>query len=66
MGKELIDANERYVSGVYEAVSELKQRGAGRHDLDVPAAGLLDPGVELDEIYATAHQDNLEWAYDEI
>jgi len=66
MGKELIDANERYVSGVYEAVGELKKHGAGRHELDVPAAGLLDPGVELDEIYAAAHQENLEWAYDEI
>jgi cyclase len=66
MGKELIDANERYVSGVYEAVAEQKRQGARRHRLDVPAASLLGPGTVLDEVYTAAHQANLEWAYDEV
>ena len=66
MGKELIDANERYVSGVYEAVAELKKRGVERHDLEVPADGLLPAGVELDAVYAAAHRENLEWAFDEL
>jgi len=32
----------------------------------VPAADLLGPGVTLDEVYADAHQANLEWAWDEV
>jgi len=32
----------------------------------VPAAGLLDEGVELDETYRNAHRDNLTWAWDEV
>ncbi len=66
MGKELIDANERYVSGVYEAVRELKERGAGRHELDVPPEDLLGPEVDLDDVYEAAHRENLEWVYDEV
>ncbi len=65
LGKELIDANERYLTGVYEAVADLKRRGADRHELDVPAATLLPPGVELDEVYQAAHRRNLEFAWDE-
>jgi glyoxylase-like metal-dependent hydrolase (beta-lactamase superfamily II) len=66
MGKELIEANERYINGVYDAVAEQKQRGVERHELDVPAASLLASGVELGEVYRTAHRENLEWAYDEV
>lgn len=66
MGKELIDANERYVTGVYEAVRELKARGAGRHELEVPMATLLGPDIDLDDADETAHRENLEWAYDEV
>jgi cyclase len=66
MGKELIDANERYVSGVYEAVAEQKQQGVRRQQVVVPASDLLGADVRLDEVYADAHQANLEWAWDEI
>jgi len=66
MGKELIDANERYISGVYAAVAEQKQRGVGRDSVDVPAAAFLPPGAELDAVYAAAHEENLAWAYDEL
>ncbi|HZL64147.1 MAG TPA: MBL fold metallo-hydrolase [Thermoleophilia bacterium] len=66
MGKKIIDANERYITGVYAAVAEQKRTGAGRHELDVPAAGLLAEGVELDETYRSAHRDNLTWAWDEV
>jgi len=66
MGKELIDANERYLSGVYEAVAEQKRQGVSRKQVLVPAADLLGPDVRLDEVYADAHQANLEWAWDEV
>jgi len=66
MGKELIDRNERYIDGVYAAVAGLKQRGAGRHELDVPVEDLVGPGVELGAAYRTVHRENLEWAYDEV
>jgi glyoxylase-like metal-dependent hydrolase (beta-lactamase superfamily II) len=65
MGKELIDANERYLSGVYEAVAKAKERGVERHDLDVPVADLLAPGVEVGSTYRLAHRENVEWAFDE-
>jgi hypothetical protein len=32
----------------------------------VRAADLLGPDVRLDEVYADAHQANLEWAWDEV
>jgi glyoxylase-like metal-dependent hydrolase (beta-lactamase superfamily II) len=66
MGKELIDANERYVTGLYAAVAKQKRDGVSRHHLLVPAADLLGPDVKLDEVYADAHQANLEWAWDEV
>ena len=66
MGKELIDANERYLNGVFEAVAEQKRQGVKRDRLVVPAASVLGEGVALDEVYADAHQENLEWAFDEL
>jgi cyclase len=66
MGRALIDANERYISAVYEAVAAAKKAGVGRHDLDLPAAAFLGDDVVLDETYAEAHRDNLVWAWDEI
>jgi cyclase len=66
MGKQIIDANERYISGVYAAVAKQKRGGAGRHEVDVPAAGLLADGVVLDETYHNAHRANLTWAWDEV
>jgi len=66
MGGALIGANERYISGVYEAVAAAKQAGAGRHDLDLPASAFLGEDVVLDEVYAEAHRGNLVWAWDEV
>jgi cyclase len=66
MGRALIDANERYIGGVYEAVAAAKRAGAGRHDLDLPAAAFLGDDVVLDEVYAEAHRGNLAWAWDEV
>ncbi len=66
MGKELIDLNERYISGLYEAVAAQKQAGAKRDDVEVPPAQLLGSGVELDETYRDAHRENVERAYDEL
>jgi cyclase len=66
MGKVLIDANERYVNGVYDAVAAAKREGAGRGDLDLPASLFLDEGVELDDVYREAHEANLAFAWDEV
>jgi len=66
MGRALIDANERYISAVYEAVAAAKRAGAGRNDLELPAAAFLGDDVVLDEVYAEAHRGNLVWAWDEV
>jgi cyclase len=66
MGKSLIDANESYLCGVYEAVAAAKAKGVGRGELDLPAARFLGEGVELDETHTRAHRDNLIFAWDEV
>jgi len=66
MGREIIDANERYIAGVYEAVAAAKRASVGRHDLDLPATRFLRDGVVLDDVYAEAHRGNLVWAWDEV
>ena len=66
MDKRIIDANERYVLGVYEAVAAAKASGAGRGDLDLPAERFLTAGVAVDDVYRRAHADNLRWAWDEV
>ncbi|MCX6364605.1 MAG: MBL fold metallo-hydrolase [Actinobacteria bacterium] len=65
MGRALIDANERYISTVHEAVAAAKAAGAGRNDLDLPAAAFLGEDVVLDAVYEAAHRGNLVWAWDE-
>jgi cyclase len=66
MGKAIIDANERYILEVFEAVAAAKQAGVGRHDLDLPAAAFLGDDVVLDDVYEEAHRGNLVWAWDEV
>jgi glyoxylase-like metal-dependent hydrolase (beta-lactamase superfamily II) len=66
MGKEIIDANQRYLEGLYEAVRGAKENGVSRHELALPAEWFLPEGVELNEFYAEAHQANVEWAFDEV
>ena len=66
MGKQIIDANELYVTGVYEAVAAAKASGAARGELDLPAERFLADGVAVDDVYAAAHRDNLLWAWDEV
>ena len=66
MGKQIIDANERYVAGVYEAVAAAKAAGATRGELDLPAERFLAAGVAVDDVYAGAHRENLLWAWDEV
>jgi glyoxylase-like metal-dependent hydrolase (beta-lactamase superfamily II) len=66
MGREIIDANERYISGVFEAVAAAKKTGAGRNDLVLPAAPFLGDDVVLDDVYEEAHRSNLTWAWDEV
>jgi glyoxylase-like metal-dependent hydrolase (beta-lactamase superfamily II) len=66
MDKRLIDANERYVNGVYEAVAAAKAAGAGRGDLDLPPERFLADGVVVDEVHRAVHRENLLWAWDEV
>jgi glyoxylase-like metal-dependent hydrolase (beta-lactamase superfamily II) len=66
MDKRIIDANERYVLGVYEAVASAKAGGVGRSDLDLPAAGFLTDDVVVDDVHAAVHRENLLWAWDEV
>jgi cyclase len=66
LGRAIIDANERYISGVFEAVAAAKESGAGRNDLDLPAAAFLGDDVVLDDVYEDAHRGNLIWAWDAV
>ena len=66
MDRSILDANERYVEGVYEAVAAAKAAGAGRGELDLPAERFLPAGVVVDEGYRHAHRENLLWAWDEV
>ena len=65
MDKRIIDANERYVVGVYEAVAAAKAAGAGRGEIDLPPEQFLAGGVEVDEVYQAGHRENLLWVWDE-
>jgi glyoxylase-like metal-dependent hydrolase (beta-lactamase superfamily II) len=66
MDKRIIDANERYIEGVYEAVAAAKASGVGRGDLDLPAEQFLSAGTAVDDVYRKAHAENLLWAWDEV
>lgn len=66
MDKRIIDANERYIAGVVEAVAAAKAAGVARGDLDLPAARFLADGVGVDDVYAAAHRENLLWVWDEV
>jgi len=65
-GKRIIDANERYITGVYEAVRAAKAAGVGRADLDLPPDRFLEDGVAVDTVYREVHRENLVWAWDEV
>ena len=64
MGKTIIDANERYIVGVYEAVGKAKHSGLGRNDLDLPVELFVDDVSQVDDVYAQTHRENLIWAWD--
>jgi len=64
-GKEIIDANQRYVEGIYEAVRAARENAVSRHQLELPAEWFLPGGVTLDATYLAAHKANVEWAYDD-
>jgi len=65
LGKHVIDANQRYVEELYDAVRTAKQSGIQRAALDLPPEGFLPPDTEVNETYREQHRDNVEWAYDE-
>jgi len=65
MGKGIIDANQSYVEGVYEAVRAARANGVPRHQLDVPAEWFLPEGVNVAAADLAMHKANVEWAYDD-
>jgi glyoxylase-like metal-dependent hydrolase (beta-lactamase superfamily II) len=66
MGKEIIDANQRYIEELYEAVRARKRSGARRVDIDLPVEAFVGKGVEIDATYRVMHRENVEWAYDDV
>ena len=66
MGKEIIDANERYIEDLYAEVKALKRSGVDRAEADLPAESFAPAGAEIDETYRAQHRDNVEWVYDEV
>jgi len=66
MGKEIIDANERYLEELYEAVRGAKRAGVDRGHVDLPAEAFLPAGAVVDETYRGQHRQNIEWLYDEV
>ncbi len=65
MGKEIVDANERYLLGLVAAVAEARERGVPRGELDLPPAALLPEEAAVDDVYLAAHRDNVLRAWDE-
>jgi len=66
MGKEVIDANERYIEDLYEAVRRAKRAGVERGEIDLPAETFAAADAEIDEICRAQHRENIEWVYDEV
>jgi len=66
MDKSIIDANERYIVDVYQAVAAAKARGVRRGELDLPPARFLSGGAVADAVYEAVHRENLLWAWDEV
>ena len=65
MGRELLDANERYLTGLVATVSAAKRAGARAGDLDLPATRFVAPGVEIDQLYHAVHAGNLTRVWEE-
>ena len=66
MGKEIIDANQRYIEGLYDAVRSAKRAGVERGDLDLPATAFVPAGAGVGDTYRALHRQNVEWVYDEV
>lgn len=65
MGKEIVDANERYLLGLAGAAADGRGRGVPRGELEVPLAGLLPEGTAVDGVYADVHRENVLRAWDD-
>jgi cyclase len=64
--KSLIDANERYVLGVHDAVAEARSKGVRRQDLELPAELFLPAGARVDAVYQATHAANVVQVWDEL
>jgi hypothetical protein len=66
MGKEIIDANQRYVEDLHDAVRRAKRSGVRRADVDLPVEAFVPGDTEIDETYRALHRENIEWVYDDV
>jgi glyoxylase-like metal-dependent hydrolase (beta-lactamase superfamily II) len=66
MGRELLDANERYLTGLVAAVSAANRAGARPPDLDLPATRFVAPGVEIGTLYHEVHAANVIRVWKEV
>jgi glyoxylase-like metal-dependent hydrolase (beta-lactamase superfamily II) len=64
--KSLIDANERYVQGVHEAVAAARAKGVRRAELDLPVRRFLPQGTPVDAVYEASHAANLVRVWDGV
>ena len=65
MGRELLDANERYLTGLVAAVAAARRAGARREDLDLPATRFVAPEVEISPASRGAHAENVARIWDD-
>ncbi len=66
MDKQIIDANERYVAGVYEAVAAAKASGGPAATSTCPRRASWRTASSSTTVYEAVHRDNLLWAWDEV
>ena len=66
MDKRIIDANERYIAGVYEAVAAAKAAGVGRGELELPPAGSSPTASTSTRSTRPPTATTSLWAWDEV
>lgn len=66
MGRELLDANEGYLTGLVAAVSAAKRTGAQLGDLDLPATRFVAPEVDIGALYHEVHAINVARVWEDL
>lgn len=66
MGRELLDANERYLTGLVAAVSAAKRAAVQLCDLDLPVTRFIAPEVEIGALYHEVHAANVIRVWEDV